>query len=66
MSTFKNSCITPTDLGLNWPGGQQALSGVTGTGRVDLVGANGSGESSLLRLIAGELSPTSDRIPGSR
>jgi len=65
MSTPKNSSITLTDVGLDWPDGSTALSGITatfGTGRTGLVGANGSGKSTLLRLIAGVLAPTRGQI----
>jgi ATPase subunit of ABC transporter with duplicated ATPase domains len=65
MSTPKNSSITLSEVGLTWPDGSTALRGISGTfgaGRTGLVGTNGAGKSALLRLIAGELTPTSGRI----
>ena len=59
------SNIILTNLGLVWPDGQEALTGITGTfgaGRTGLVGSNGSGKSTLLRLIAGALTPTTGHI----
>jgi ATPase subunit of ABC transporter with duplicated ATPase domains len=68
MSTPKNSSITLSDVGLTWPDGSTALVGITGTfgsGRTGLVGTNGSGKSTLLRIIAGQLTPTTGRIIAS-
>ena len=70
MSTPKNSSITLSDVGLVWPGGSSALTGITGTfgtGRTGLVSTNGSGKSTLLRLSAGGLTATTGRIdtPGN-
>ena len=68
MSTPKNPSISLLDVGLDWPDGQTALSGITATfstGSTGLVGANGSGKSTLLRLIAGRLEPTRGRIETS-
>ncbi|MET1018008.1 MAG: ATP-binding cassette domain-containing protein, partial [Leifsonia flava] len=65
MFTHTQSSVTLTDLGLRWPDGETALSGISGSfgsGRTGLVGTNGSGKSTLLRLIAGQLVPTSGRI----
>lgn len=68
MSAPKNSSITLSGVGLDWPDGSAALvdiSGTFGTGRTGLVGANGSGKSTLLRLIAGSLTPTTGHIATS-
>jgi ATPase subunit of ABC transporter with duplicated ATPase domains len=65
MFAAKNSSITLTDLGLQWPDGTTAMSGISGNfglGRTGLVGANGAGKSTLLRLIAGIITPTTGRI----
>jgi ATPase subunit of ABC transporter with duplicated ATPase domains len=56
------SAITFRDLSFVWPDGTVALDRLNGTfstGRTGLVGRNGTGKSTLLRVIAGELSPTS-------
>ncbi|MEV4006246.1 ABC-F family ATP-binding cassette domain-containing protein [Actinomadura sp. NPDC049753] len=63
MST--NSAITLRDLTFEWPDGSVALAGVNdtfGTGRTGLIGRNGVGKSTLLKLIAGELRPTAGQI----
>jgi ATPase subunit of ABC transporter with duplicated ATPase domains len=65
MSSATAPSIVLSDVGLVWPDGTAALTGLTGTfgaGRTGLVGLNGSGKSTLLRLIAGELTPTTGSI----
>ncbi|NLG48028.1 ABC-F family ATP-binding cassette domain-containing protein [Gordonia sp. (in: high G+C Gram-positive bacteria)] len=53
------------DVSFSWPDGSPALTSLTGAfnpGRTGLVGRNGTGKSTLLKLIAGDLSPSSGRI----
>jgi ATPase subunit of ABC transporter with duplicated ATPase domains len=53
--------ITCSDLSFAWPDGGVVFDGLSfalGEGRAALVGRNGVGKSTLLRLIAGELAPT--------
>jgi ATPase subunit of ABC transporter with duplicated ATPase domains len=53
--------ITCSDLSFAWPDGSAVFDGLSfavGAGRSGLVGRNGTGKSTLLRLIAGELAPT--------
>ena len=60
-----SSSVVLTDVSFAWPDGQPVLTGVSGAfgvGRTGLVGANGAGKSTLLRLIAGRLTPSSGSI----
>ncbi|WP_084039131.1 ABC-F family ATP-binding cassette domain-containing protein [Demequina sp. NBRC 110053] len=54
-----------TQLSYSWPDGTPVLDGVTGTvdsGLSALVGANGVGKSTLLRLLAGDLEPSAGSL----
>lgn len=53
------------DLTFAWPDGSVAvdhISATFGTGRTGLIGANGVGKSTLLRLIAGRLRPSAGSV----
>jgi ATPase subunit of ABC transporter with duplicated ATPase domains len=55
------AAVVLRDLTFSWPDGGTPISGVSGTfgtGRTGLVGDNGTGKSTLLRLVAGHLTPT--------
>jgi|SRR5215211_89152 len=57
--------VVVDDLQLSWPDGDilfDGLSSTVGPGRIALVGANGSGRSTLLRLIAGGLVATGGSV----
>lgn len=60
-----HSFLLLSDLSFSWPDGEPAVSGLDlafPSGRVGLVGLNGTGKSTLLRLIAGELVPNSGSV----
>src|SRR4051794_21543603 len=57
--------VVCSGLGFGWPDGTPVLEGLElafGSGRTGLVGRNGGGKSTLLRLIAGELAPTAGTV----
>lgn len=59
------SAITLRELSFEWPDGSTALNAVNGTftsGKTGLIGRNGEGKSTLLKLIAGELTPTDGSV----
>ncbi|WP_435298887.1 ATP-binding cassette domain-containing protein [Timonella sp. A28] len=60
-----SSAVTLTNLTFEWPDGQTAIDNISGTfdtGKTGLVGRNGTGKSTLLKLISGELNPTRGKI----
>ncbi|MCW4385497.1 ATP-binding cassette domain-containing protein [Salinibacterium sp. SYSU T00001] len=59
------SSIDLHDLSFSWPDGSPVIASLTasfGRGRTGIVGRNGVGKSTLLRLIARELAPTSGTV----
>lgn len=62
------SAISFHDVSFTWPDGSpvlEHLNGTIGTGRTGLVGRNGTGKSTLLKLVQGTLKPSSGRIETS-
>ncbi|WP_103503634.1 MULTISPECIES: ABC-F family ATP-binding cassette domain-containing protein [unclassified Streptomyces] len=59
------TAVTCSALTCRWPDGTTVLDGLSltvGRGRNGLVGANGTGKSTLLRLLAGELTPAGGSV----
>lgn len=59
------SLITLNDVSFAWPDGSSVLEHVTtafGARRTGLIGDNGAGKTTVLRLIAGELFPTAGMV----
>ncbi|MER8267262.1 ABC-F family ATP-binding cassette domain-containing protein [Streptomyces griseus] len=57
--------ISCTSLAFSWPDGAEVFTGLdltVGPGRTGLVGLNGFGKSTLLRLIAGDLTPQAGAV----
>ena len=54
-------------LGFDWPNGEPVFAGLDAAfpdGVTGLVGRNGTGKSTLLRILAGELTPTAGSVSG--
>ncbi|AXE39125.1 ABC-F family ATP-binding cassette domain-containing protein [Acidipropionibacterium virtanenii] len=65
MSITQKPAVTLADLSFTWPDGAPAISHLSATftvGRTGLIGDNGTGKTTLLRLIAGDLAPTAGTV----
>lgn len=68
MSFTQNPAVVLTNLSFAWPDGDVVVDDLTATfnpGRTGLIGDNGTGKTTLIRLIAGELRPSSGSITTS-
>ena len=57
--------VVLSDLSFSWPNGRRVLSRLSASfapGRTGLIGVNGAGKSTVLRLIAGRLRPSSGSV----
>jgi len=65
MTITQNPSVTLADVSFAWPDGTAVFDGISasfGTGRTSLVGSNGTGKTTLLRLIRGDLTPTAGSL----
>lgn len=65
MSSTQHPAVTLANLSFAWPDGSLVVRDLTASfnsGRTGLVGANGTGKTTLLRLIAGKLAARSGSI----
>lgn len=65
MHNFTTHSVTCSHLSFGWQDGTPVLQDfdlAVGPGRTGLIGLNGTGKSTLLKLIAGELRPTSGAV----
>jgi ATPase subunit of ABC transporter with duplicated ATPase domains len=63
--TASTPSVTCSALSLRWPDGTTVFDGLNlsiGPGRTGLVGTNGTGKSTLLRLLAGQLRPSQGSV----
>ncbi|MET7516836.1 ATP-binding cassette domain-containing protein [Streptomyces sp. NPDC005480] len=63
--TAPSASLTCSGLSFQWQDGTPVLDGLSlaiGRGRTGLVGTNGTGKSTLLRLLAGQLAPTQGSV----
>ncbi|UUE19308.1 ABC-F family ATP-binding cassette domain-containing protein [Microbacterium sp. J1-1] len=65
MSITQNPSVVLSGLSFTWPDGTNVLDSITAAfsnGRTGLLGTNGTGKTTLLRLIAGDMMPTTGTI----
>lgn len=65
MSITQKPAVTLANLSFTWSDGDlvfRDLSATFATGRTGLIGSNGTGKTTLLRVIAGDLTATSGSV----